>query len=203
MNSLLAIVSFVKNKPITFFIKIQNTMSLFRSKVDYEKDVTFNGTVYISSLGYLKIGHNCTVNSGKSHTPIGGDTVTRLIVKKGAKLEIGNNVGISNSTIYCTVGISIQDNVLIGGGTKIWDTDFHSLDPIARVFKGDTEIKSRPITIESSVFIGGSSIILKGVTIGKNSIVGAGSVVTKSIPSNEIWAGNPAKFIRKIGEAIK
>jgi acetyltransferase-like isoleucine patch superfamily enzyme len=34
------------------------------------------------------------------------------------------------------------------------------------------------------------------VTIGENAIVGAGSVVTKSIPSNEIWAGNPAKRIR-------
>ena len=42
------------------------------------------------------------------------------------------------------------------------------------------------------------SIILKGVTIGENSVVGAGSVVTKDIPSGEVWAGNPAKFIRKI-----
>ena len=36
------------------------------------------------------------------------------------------------------------------------------------------------------------------MTIGENSIVGAGSVVTKSSPANEIWTGNPAKFIRKI-----
>ncbi|WP_103192495.1 acyltransferase [Formosa algae] len=48
--------------------------------------------------------------------------------------------------------------------------------------------------------MGASSIILKGVTIGENSIIGAGSVVTKSVPCNEIWGGNPAKFIRKIDE---
>lgn len=54
------------------------------------------------------------------------------------------------------------------------------------------------MVIEDNVFIGARCIILKGVTIGENSIVGAGSVVTKSIPANEIWAGNPAKFIRKI-----
>lgn len=57
---------------------------------------------------------------------------------------------------------------------------------------------SAPVIIEDNAFIGARSIILKGVTIGANSIIGAGSVVTKSIPANEIWAGNPAKFIRKI-----
>ena len=37
---------------------------------------------------------------------------------------------------------------------------------------------------------------LKGVTIGKGSVVGAGSVVTRDVPDGEIWAGNPAQFIR-------
>lgn len=48
-------------------------------------------------------------------------------------------------------------------------------------------------------FIGANSIIVGKLRIGENSIVGAGSVVTKDIPDNEIWAGNPAKFIKKRG----
>ena len=56
----------------------------------------------------------------------------------------------------------------------------------------------KPVIIENSVFIGAQSIILKGVTIGKNSIIGAGSVVTKNVPANQIWAGNPARFIKNI-----
>ena len=48
------------------------------------------------------------------------------------------------------------------------------------------------------MFIGGGSIILKGVTIGERAVVGAGTVVTKDIPAGEIWAGNPARFIRKL-----
>lgn len=34
---------------------------------------------------------------------------------------------------------------------------------------------------------------------GENAIVGAGSIVTKDIPANEVWAGNPARFIIKRG----
>ena len=40
--------------------------------------------------------------------------------------------------------------------------------------------------------------MLKGVVIGENSIVGACSVVTKNIPENQIWAGNPARFIKSV-----
>ena len=41
------------------------------------------------------------------------------------------------------------------------------------------------------------TMVVKPVTIGENAIIGAGSVVTKDIPANEVWAGNPARFIRK------
>jgi carbonic anhydrase/acetyltransferase-like protein (isoleucine patch superfamily) len=36
------------------------------------------------------------------------------------------------------------------------------------------------------------------VTIGKNSIIGAGAVVTKDVPSNCIYAGNPAKLVKTL-----
>ena len=39
-------------------------------------------------------------------------------------------------------------------------------------------------------------IICNSVTIGEGSIIGAGSVVTKDIPANQVWAGNPARFIK-------
>jgi UDP-2-acetamido-3-amino-2,3-dideoxy-glucuronate N-acetyltransferase len=39
------------------------------------------------------------------------------------------------------------------------------------------------------------------LTIHDGAMVGAGSVVTKSVPSKELWAGNPARFIRKLESA--
>ena len=72
------------------------------------------------------------------------------------------------------------------------------MDYDTRVYRPYEDIRSKPVKICKGAFIGAGSYILKGVTIGEKSIVGAGSVVTKDIPSGEIWAGNPAKFIRKV-----
>lgn len=52
-------------------------------------------------------------------------------------------------------------------------------------------------TIGDNVRICPNSVVIGDVHIGDNSIVGAGSVVVKDIPANEVWAGNPAHFIKK------
>lgn len=52
------------------------------------------------------------------------------------------------------------------------------------------------VHIKENAFLGANTIITKPVIIGKNAVIGAGSVVTKDIPDNEVWAGNPARFIR-------
>ena len=46
-------------------------------------------------------------------------------------------------------------------------------------------------------FIGLNVLICNSVTIGKRAIIGAGSVVTKDIPPYQVWAGNPARFIKE------
>jgi len=60
--------------------------------------------------------------------------------------------------------------------------------------------KTKPVRIGAFSFIGAGAFILKGAQIGVGSIVGAGSVVTGKIPDWQIWAGNPARFIREIPE---
>ncbi|PHK28358.1 transferase, partial [Nostoc linckia z16] len=109
-------------------------------------------------------------------------------------------VGISQTAIVCHKQIIIEDNVKIGGGTCIYDTDFHSIDPNVRKNpKMDRAQKANAaVVIKANAFIGANSTILKGVTIGENSVIGACSLVTKSVPDNEIWAGNPAKFVKAV-----
>ena len=165
------------------------------------KKVSSSGVPYIMVArgGKMTIGDNFKMNNGIKGNPIGCYSRCTFFVDKDAELIIGNNVGISQTAIICHKKITIGDDVKIGGGVKIYDTDFHSLDPLIRTSKEDTNYKIlAPVIIKDRAFIGAYSIILKGVTIGKNSIIGAGSVVTKSVPENQIWAGNPAKFIREI-----
>ena len=105
---------------------------------------------------------------------------------------------MTNSTINCHESITIGNYVNIGEGCVITDSDFHSLDWRDRMDGTDIRKKrNAPVVIKDWAFIGMHSIILKGVTIGEKSIIGAGRVVSKDIPDGEIWAGNPARFIKK------
>jgi len=152
--------------------------------------------------GRFSIGNNFKINNTVLSNPIGRSFQCLFRVDKGASLQIGDNVGMSGVTIVCHKEIIIADNVKIGGNTCIYDTDFHSLNGRDRSNR-DKDIvntKKEKIFIEKNVFIGAHVTILKGVHIGENSIIGACSVVSKRIPENEIWAGNPAKFIRKIND---
>ncbi len=58
-------------------------------------------------------------------------------------------------------------------------------------------------TIASNVLIGQGSVIGAGSTVGTNSIIAAGAVLRPKtvVPEGELWAGNPAKCIRKTTEA--
>ena len=115
-----------------------------------------------------------------------------------SKIEIGNNVGISGSTINATKSITIGNNVLIGSGCLITDTDSHPLHWEDRLKNDNAKTKSAPIRIEDNVFIGARSIILKGVTIGEGSVVGAGSVVSQDVPPFVVVCGNPAKIVKSL-----
>lgn len=150
---------------------------------------------YTGANGII-IGNSVNINSNMAANPVGGSK-TVLYVNDGAKIKIGSNIGISNATICAKSGITIEDNVTIGAGVSILDSDFHPLDSMARQM-GNKGTISLPIRICKNAFIGANATILKGVTIGEESIIGACSVVTKSIPPREIWAGNPAKFIRTL-----
>ena len=125
-------------------------------------------------LPNAKIGNNCNVCA---NCFIENDVI------------IGNNV-----TIKCGVqiwdGIIIEDNVFIGPNV----TFTNDLYPRSKKYP---EHFYKTI-VKKGASIGANSTILCGITIGENSMIGAGSVVTKNVNDNELWVGNPAKFVKVI-----
>lgn len=175
-----------------------NKMVMFVRGIESGKNLKCYGSLFIRGTGKIVIGNDVRINSCRETNPIGGDTKTILFAKGNGNILIGNRVGISNTAIVAVKEVVIEDDVMIGAGCKIYDNDFHAIKFEQRVNGSEEHIRSNPVRIKKGAFIGAHSIILKGTVIGEKSIVGAGSVVTGNIPDGEIWAGNPARFIRKI-----
>lgn len=179
------------------FRKIYNIYVLIKNKVVYGNRLQIRGLIYVCG-DHIKLGCDVNINSGMRFNPIGGNNRTLIITHDDGTIEIGSRVGISNAALVARKRIVIEDDVMIGGGCCIYDNDFHSTGYKKRVSECDDDIVGESVCVKHGAFIGAHSIVLKGVTIGEYSVVGAGSVVTKSIPSGEIWAGNPARYIGKV-----
>jgi len=115
------------------------------------------------------------------------------------QIEIGEDSGGSAVVISSRASVIVGRNVNIGGNTRIYDHDFHALDPEQRRLPQDDQashVRTARISIGDDVFIGANAIILKGVSLGDRSIVAAGAVVFKAdYPADSLVAGNPAKVI--------
>lgn len=126
----------------------------------------------------------------------------RIVTTTGS-IRLGQRVGL-NSFVFISTGhgfVHIGDDVRIGPHTSIIASNRDFDDPTKRIVEqGKTE---NGITIEDGVWIGANVSILDGVTIGEGAVIGAGSVVTHDVAPFAIAVGNPAREIRKRGEARK
>ena len=96
--------------------------------VRWPANIKVLGPVGISAQGRIEIGKNLTIVSLTRYNRAGINHPTQLVAAKGAVLSIGDKVGISGASIFCTESIVIGDHVMIGASSRIYDTDFHPLD---------------------------------------------------------------------------
>lgn len=150
--------------------------------------------------GNLTIGNNFRMNNGLYGNQIGFSNPCIFVADEGF-IKIGNNVGMSQATLIAKKGdIVIGNNTLLGGGVRIYTTDFHSLNYQDRRIR-DLDMKNAShgnVTIGDDCFIGSGSVILKGVRLGNRVIVGANSVVTSDFEDDCIVVGSPARKIKGI-----
>lgn len=164
----------------------------------------------------MEAGENCVIDSSfcfkhyYSTKPVGlrlGNNVTiwraSLAVEENAFLEIGNNCYISNASLVASERITLGSRVFIAGGVTIADSDFHPLEPAARLAdtvalsplgdrKHRPEVSAQPVFIGDDVWIGYNATILKGVHVGSGAVIAPGAVVIRDVPDGINVAGNPA-----------
>ena len=144
--------------------------------------------------GSITIGKDFVACSDPRHNSIGVfQHVVLKTLRPEAKIAIGENVGVSGAAISAAEKITIGNNVLIGSGALIIDSDLHPVSAAESNCEGSAV--ARPVIIEDDVFIGARAILLKGVHIGRGATVGAGSVVPHDVPPSVVVGGNPARVI--------
>lgn len=124
-------------------------------------------------LKNAKIGKNCNINC-------------QVLIEN--KAIIGDNVTVKPG-VQIWDGITLEDDVFVGPNVTFTNDLFPKSKNV------DFELKET--LIKKGASIGANATILAGITIGENALIGAGSVVTKDVPANEIWVGNPAKYLKK------
>lgn len=130
---------------------------------------------------------------------IGDGTKIGAFVEVQKNASIGKRCKISSHTFICE-GVSIGDGCFIGHGVMFVNDNY----PRAVNKKGEMECEADwagrfvRTKIGDGASIGSNATILGGIKVGDGSVIGAGSVVTKDVPPGQVWAGNPARFLRDI-----
>jgi acetyltransferase-like isoleucine patch superfamily enzyme len=122
-----------------------------------------------------KIGDNCFIGP---------------FVEIQKDVNIGNTTKIQSHTFICEL-VSIGDNCFIGHGVMFINDLFQKGGPA----QGDRTLW-KSTKIGNNVSIGSNATILP-VQICDGVVIGAGSVVTKDITQSGIYAGNPARKLKK------
>jgi acetyltransferase-like isoleucine patch superfamily enzyme len=121
---------------------------------------------------------------------IGDDSFVGPFTEIQQNALIGKRTRIQSHSFICE-NVNIGDDCFIGHGVMFINDLFKEGKPA-----GD-KAKWKATYIENNVSIGSNATILP-VFICEGAVIGAGAVVTKDITQKGIYAGNPARLLRKL-----
>jgi len=122
------------------------------------------------------------------------------------QVELGEN----SSVWYGAVLRGDVNKIKIGQQTSIGDrvvvhvSRFNKGGPIPTLVGNRCVVGSGAVlhacTLEDDANIGMGAIVLDGAVVEKYGVLEAGSVLTpgKRVPANQVWSGNPAKYVRDV-----
>lgn len=182
----------IKNPLPKLMMKVQG--------IKYGKNCAFYGlpVIICTKDSSMTLGDGVVCVSSFLSNLVGLYQRSIILARAGAKIVLEDDVRMSGVTIYARESIRIGKHTSIGGNVKIFDHDFHPINPQERLQHPNSGMKTKSVNIGENVFIGANAIILKGTKIGDNCVIGAGAVVAGNFDPNCVIAGNPAKIIRRL-----
>jgi acetyltransferase-like isoleucine patch superfamily enzyme len=141
-------------------------------------DVTFGKNVTVVQPVNL---YGCTIGDGSFVGPF-------VEIQKG--VTIGKRCRVQSHSFICEL-VTIGDDCFISHGAMFINDPFVTGRPA-----GKPELW-RPTKLGNRVSVGTNATILP-VTICDQVVIGAGAVVTKDIVEPGIYAGNPARLLRRL-----
>lgn len=170
-------------------------------------DVSFGNDIDIDIKGDFVLGDRSSIGNDTeirgNNIIIGCDLFNSHGLRIGgggrqhpnANLTIGDRCTIHNNFINVCEGVIIGNDVGLSPDVAILTHGYwlSVLEGFPAKFSG--------VTIGDGAIIGYRSLIMMGVNIGKMCVIGANSVVTKDTKPRHIYAGNPAKLIRRVTRA--
>ena len=168
------IMQILLNRSNIFFHTVRFKMKMRLYKNYYGKNLKIDGKFYLTSPypSRVSIGDNLKINSRFGSNLVGLTNYGIFQVVDYGQISIGNNCGFSAPVFSSRSKITIGNHVMLGGNVRVFDHDYHSMNPMDRhdSAKDAANVKVAPVRIEDDVFIGTNAIILKGVHIGARSV---------------------------------
>lgn len=149
--------------------------------------------VFQASIRDVTFGENCTLVEPANlyECNIGDNCFVGPFVEIQKGVHIGSNTKVQSHTFICEL-VTIGSGCFIGHGVMFVNDLFQNGGPA----NGDASLW-KETNISNNVSIGSNSTILP-VNICEGCVIGAGSVVTKDINVKGVYAGNPARLLRKL-----
>lgn len=164
---------------------------------------------FVKEMGFVSVGENVQISDRASFYNV-------------SKIALGNNVRIDD---FCVLsaglgGITIGNYIHIGvfssliGAGKITLSNFCNISSRVSIYSSNddysgsamtnptvpsqyTRVNHADIFFGEHVIVGSGSVILPGITLEEGVAVGALSLVTKDCEAFGIYAGSPARHIKK------
>lgn len=144
-------------------------------------------------IASVQFGNNVTVVQPTNlyGCTIGDDTFIGPFVEIQKTATVGKRCRIQSHSFVCEL-VDIGDDCVVAHGVMFVNDKFANGGPA----RGNKNLWM-PTKIGKNVSIGAGATILP-ITICDNVVIGAGAVVTKDILNPGIYAGNPARFLRRL-----